>query len=99
MGCWNGTCMISNLPINSGEKIKLVILQKSMISGIKSLFTSGYVYPTDFLTPAFLPISGKYNDYGNIEGIEQDWNYNLIEKHLQNKFGNKIKVDDDIVEN
>jgi hypothetical protein len=63
MGCWNGTCMISNLPIISGEKIKLVLLRRAIDS--KRLFnSSAYVYSHDIFTPSFFPLSGVYNDYG-----------------------------------
>lgn len=90
MGCWNGTCMISNLPIIYGEKIKLVFLQGGYdtVSG-----NSGYVYSNGLMSPAFLPISGEYNDYGSIENVGEDWNYKLIEEFLKKKFGNTIEAD------
>jgi hypothetical protein len=91
MGCWNGTCMISNLPILSRDKIKLVILQKGYNSNFNS--SSGYVYSSDLFSPAFLPISGSYNDYGMIENIIEDWNYSIIEEHLIKKFGKTIRAD------
>jgi hypothetical protein len=92
MGCWNGTCMISNLPIISGEKIKLVILRKAISSG-RLFNSSAYVYSHDIFTPSFFPISGVYNDYGMIEGVEEDWNYKLIEDYFKNLFGEKIIAD------
>lgn len=76
MGCWNGTCMISNLPILSGEEVKLVILT-SHKDTVKITNTTGYYYSTDLLTPAFFPITGIYNDYGMIEDIQKDWAYDL----------------------
>ena len=98
MGCWNGTCMISNLPIISGEKIKLVLLRRGISS--KRLFnSSAYVYSHDIFTPAFFPLSGVYNDYGMIEGVEEDWNYNLIEKYFKELFGQKIIADGEPKEN
>jgi hypothetical protein len=92
MGCWNGTCMISNLPIISGEKIKLVLLRRAISS--KRLFnSSGYVYSYDIFTPSFFPLTGVYNDYGMIEGVEEDWNYKLIEDYFKKLFGEKIIAD------
>jgi len=92
MGCWNGTCMISNLPIISGERIKLVILRGGISS--KQLFNgSAYVYSHDIFTPSFFPLSGVYNDYGMIEGVDEDWNYKLIEDYFKKLFGNKIIAD------
>ena len=97
MGCWNGTCMISNLPIISGEKIKLILLHSHY--GLKSVLnTSAYCYPNGILTPAFLALSGEYNDYGGIENMEEDWNYNVITKILKESFGEKIKTDGRITE-
>tara|TARA_R110000796_G_scaffold162503_2_gene279290 strand:- start:6136 stop:7065 length:930 start_codon:yes stop_codon:yes gene_type:complete len=92
MGSWNGTCMISNLPINSGDEIKLVLIRKN--SGFNRLnLSGGYIYTTDIFTPSFLPISGKYNDYGMIEEIIEDWNYVLIEGLLKDMYGKEIVVD------
>lgn len=93
MGCWNGTCMISNLPIMSGEKIKLIILQ-TFISK-KEISSSSFCYPTDLMFPTFLAISGKYNDYGNIKDIKKDWNYEIIEKVLKERYS-EIKADDEV---
>jgi len=92
MGSWNGTCMISNLPINWGDEIKLVIIRKNY--GFNRLdLSGGYVYATDIFTPSFLPLSGKYNDYGMIEDIVEDWNYVFIEGLLKSQFGKEIIVD------
>lgn len=92
MGCWNGTCMISNLPINVGDRTKLVLIRKS--SGAARLNnSSGYVYSTDVFTPSFFPLTGLYDDYGMIESIEKDWNYYLIEKYFKQLFGEKIIAD------
>ena len=30
MGSWNGTCGLSNLPIRSNDKVKMVFLEKSL---------------------------------------------------------------------
>ena len=92
MGCWNGTCMISNLPIIHGEKIKLVFLQKGY-NKQSIIGESGYVYSTGIMCPAFLPITGEYDDYGSVENFEEDWNYEKIESTLRTKFGNIIYVD------
>lgn len=98
MGCWNGTCMISNLPIISGEKVKLVLLRKAI--GSRDLFNcSAYVYSDDIFTPSFFPLTGVYNDYGMIEGVEEDWNYQLIEKYFKELFGKKIIADGETKEN
>jgi len=96
MGCWNGTCMISNLPIISGEKIKLVILRGGIS---RKEHGSAYVYSHDIFTPSFFPLSGQYNDYGMIEGVDEDWNYKLIEDYFKKLFGKKIIADGETKEN
>ena len=83
MGSWNGTCMISNLPIIYGEKIKLVLLE---VQNGRELNSSGVTYPYDIMTPLFMPISGKYNDYGMIGDIKEDWNYKIIESYIKENF-------------
>ena len=82
MGCWNGTCMISKLPINYGDEIKLVILNSGSIYNT----SSGFCYPDDLMKPIFLPITGTYNDYGMIENIVKDYNYDIIEKFFKGRF-------------
>jgi len=86
--------MISNLPIIAGDKIKLVFLQAGF-NKQSILGQSGYVYSTGLLSPAFLAISGKYDDYGSIEDVDEDWNYKVIESTLKEKFGNVIITDDE----
>ncbi len=101
MGCWNGTCMVSHLPIESGEKVKLVFLfnistQYSNDRKLPSILNcSGFVYPNDMLSPAFFPISGKYDDYGTIKNIIKDFNYDIIEQYLRKTFKSTIKVDNE----
>ena len=94
MGCWNGTCMISNLPIIVGERVKLVLLKPSY-SFRELKQTGGYVYSNDVYSPAFLPISGTYDDYGGIENIDKDWNYILVQGLLKGILGDKIIIDDE----
>lgn len=101
MGCWNGTCMLSNLPINSGEEVKLILLKAKydFVEKENIIGHSGYVYSDDLLTPTYFPISGIYDDYGGIEKIVEDWNYKFIEDSLRKKFGKQIKVDGEIKKN
>lgn len=91
MGCWNGTCMISNLPIISGEKIKLVILS-SVGSDIDDFIGAGYCEATGLMAPTYLPIEGEYNDYGMIEEIVDDWNVKFINESLK-KAWDEIEVE------
>ena len=88
--------MISNLPILAGEKIKLVILHNPHFLRDKDenwFNTSGVCYSNTYLQPAFLPITGEYDDYGNIENIQKDWNYKIITNVLKKELGDTIIVD------
>lgn len=69
MGSWNETCMITNLPITYGDRVKFFLLKSK---GTKSV-------------PLFYPISGLYDDYGGIEFIDQDWNYHFVTEFLKEK--------------
>lgn len=72
MGCWNGTCSISQLPILAGTKVKtILLLQSEFAHGIGG---SGTCYITGYFRPWFFPVTAEYNDYGSIENIEMDWN-------------------------
>ena len=82
MGCWNGTCMVSNLPIMAGEPVVGFIIVYSSFEDEKNF--SGTCYPEDRARPISLPIYGVYDDYGSIEEIDPN---TLSSKHLLNMFG------------
>lgn len=84
MGAFNGTCMISNLPILEGEKAKLVFL-----------FPDDYYGYNEILEPCLLPLSGNYNGYGFIKNIEEDCNFNIVEQSFKGYFGDVISFEDD----
>lgn len=73
MGCWNGTCIISNLPITHGDRIKLLFLY-----GTNLVPDTGWNSPIGSCHPdgvwSVMPsvISGKYNDYGSIEEVDEN---------------------------
>lgn len=70
MGCYNGTCGISNLPIHAGNPIYLLL----MISNgdwTQSIAGQAY-YPDDLYKPIGFPIEGEYDDYGGIENVKQN---------------------------
>lgn len=69
MGSWNGTCGLSNLPIQEGDKILLFVLAPT--KSHRDL-GGGFSYPTGRYTPIGLPIHGEYNDYGGIEHITKN---------------------------
>lgn len=69
MGSWNGTCFLSHLPIEGGDKIKIIFLRKN---NYVNPFTNntGVCDPDTFFKPLYFPISGEYDDYGGIKCVE-----------------------------
>lgn len=90
MGCWNGTCMISNLPVIGGEEVKVVFLHSPFDK--EELKKSAYCYPNGVFHPGNFALTGEYDDYGGVENIEEDTNFKLIELYFQTKY-KKIKVE------
>lgn len=76
MGCWNGTCGLTRLPILEGDRTVLVVLRQRA----RDLTGGGIVYQNDVFEPITPPIKGVYNDYGNIEYIEPN---PITEKYLK----------------
>lgn len=91
MGSWNGTCGISKMPIQYGDRVKLVLLKPT--NHYRSVSTgSGFCDASDMYTPLCLPITGEYNDYGCIENIdEQPELFDLIIKALRIPDRNNIE--------
>lgn len=57
MGCWNGSCMISGLPIREGDKAVAIPM---------------VCHPNGDLSVTFFPLFGKYNDYGSLESVKSN---------------------------
>jgi len=86
MGCFNKIGFISSLPILMGDECVLILMRdkKSYKEDIKG----GTVHPTDIFSPVFLPIFGKYNDYGNIEDITKS----TITEYIEEFFDSDIET-------
>ncbi len=56
MGCWNGTCGLSGLPIIEGEEI--------YVFPIVEAYRDSFCYATALYRPSPVPFRAKYNDYG-----------------------------------
>lgn len=83
MGCWNGTCGISQLPILAGEKIRVFILKPS--SGTNKFVTNpnSFVYSTDMFDALGVPFVAEYDDYGSVENVVEDYNSKIIHAALK----------------
>jgi hypothetical protein len=85
MGCWNGTCVISNLPILAGERVKVVLLH-SPYGKASMVGMSAFCYSHGILTPVAWALTGDYNDYGCVENFDEDWNYRLVEMFFKERY-------------
>lgn len=91
MGCWNGTCGVSQLPILGGDKVKAFLLLQSKYQ--REVMGSGTSSSTSYFSPWFFPITAEYNDYGSIENITNDWNSKyMLEKFQEWLLSGEVKL-------
>lgn len=74
MGCWNGTCGLTQLPILAGSKILCVLISSSDVHFQTTARaghhdSSGYCYINGMWSPICLPFIAEYDDYGGAERI------------------------------
>lgn len=91
MGSFSYSCVLTGLPICSGDQVVLLPLrmrdklwdnsETSVRKAGKSSFVSNEGERV-FFTEGTYPIFGKYNDYGGIEDIEKDDNTKAIEEYF-----------------
>src|SRR4051812_34258342 len=68
MGCFNATCMVSNLPIAYGDQIVMLVLSRNKWAGHPKL---DLLHVTEEWGIVGFPFFGKYDDYGGIEEVEE----------------------------
>lgn len=97
MGCWNSTCAISGLPIMYHDRVKLIFIWASHVvpkPGSNNPISPSS--PDDTWSAISLVVSGKYNDYGSIEDIEESIFVDAALQVFQNKKQSgslKVEVD------
>jgi hypothetical protein len=70
MGCWNGTDLITQLPIMYGDEVVLIPLK--VRSHIEKLTGENPCYSNAYFKPLPILLYGEYDDYGCINGITGD---------------------------
>lgn len=68
MGCFNATCMVSNLPIACGDPIVMLVLCRNKWAGEPKL---DLLHVTEEWAIVGYPFFGNYDDYGAIEEVEE----------------------------
>jgi len=61
MGCWNQTCVVSNLHITAGQKVAMFLLVQNHHE------SEGFYYPDVLNKLCPFPFYGEYDDYGAAE--------------------------------
>lgn len=87
MGCWNETCIVSNLPITCGDEVAMTIVTKNEDGEWYKPNSLFYISPIMFY--------GEYNDYGSGEGchgLGLDFTADEFRKY-KTKISKKLKPD------
>lgn len=71
MGCWNGTCMVTNLPILVGDPVVCQIIVGAPFAD-PTHGAAETSYPHQRFVAVGYPFKAKYNDYGYVEDIQED---------------------------
>lgn len=83
MGDFNVTCGISNLSIDYGDRVGLIVLSPTRLSrGYVDSRVQGsmfYLGTCDHFTPFGTVVYGTYNSYGSIENIERTTSVEFLE--------------------
>jgi hypothetical protein len=67
MGSFNGTCVVSGMPLQAGDKVRILLLTENPYDrheAHRACHMHGWWVPRTF------PIKGEYNDYGTVENVE-----------------------------
>lgn len=94
MGCWNGTCAVSNLHVTAGQKVMVLML-------LKNTEARSFCYGNALYEVCPVPFYGKYNDYGAVEDCE-GFGLNIVIEALRSRlyeFGQGPNSSHDIVVN
>ena len=91
MGSFNGTCGITQLPIEAGDKIRLFILlnEENRTSRLNTEISEheggGFCGTNGFWSPFGPAIECEYNDYGSVENITENKNAQIQLSHLKDR--------------
>lgn len=60
MGCWNGSCAMTGLPVFIGNPVRVFLL-------VERDFPDNHCYTDAYWAPMHYHFKGQYNDYGSVE--------------------------------
>ncbi len=64
MGCWNHTCMLSQMHVNAGEDVV-----SFWVHSAGDLANQSFCYSSAQWVPLPFPVYGQYDDYGSVENL------------------------------
>jgi hypothetical protein len=82
MGCWNGTCALTNLPIMDGDPVALYIMKKSY-GFSQGGNGGGFCNANQYYKPLPYVVYGNYNDYGCLEDIVKGDSWEILEEYFK----------------
>lgn len=95
MGSFNATCAVSHLPIQYGEKMRVLLMRVRDQAAVQG----AYCYPADLLAPLMPPFEALYDDYGGFDALPaEDWGLFTRERVLQALKGNLLDPQKDLFE-
>lgn len=80
MGCWNATCGVTHAPIHAGDAVVQFYLTHVADSADHA---SGHCYSNALWSPRTIQFYGRYNDYGAVEDIPENWHTAYFLKSLE----------------
>lgn len=93
MGCWNGTCALSNLSINYNDKAVAILLVESDPRNWDHPLGGGFCGTQKDCHPLAFPIRGRYDEGGALDEIRGDDTTEAFVKWV--KESGKVSVVDD----
>ena len=85
MGSWNETCHLSNLPIECGDEVVVIVYAENYGFEYGSNMEYCTYYPNSLYSPFLPPIyGGKYNDCGGIEGDNLEESNKIVMDCIKN---------------
>ena len=91
MGCWYGTCGVTQLAIHAGDPVVVFLLAKAYDD---KWAQNGHCYSTDYWSPFSLHIRGTYNDYGSLEGVDEtDWDFRFTVDRIRRNLSKDVEID------
>jgi len=80
--------MVTNLPIQAGDKVRLLVLQNRGPFDKRQNGPTPFCHPDEMWAPYSLPIKAEYDDYGGVEGISQkDPAFSLFQQQILDNYG------------